>query len=63
MIFILLAYVTSYEASHTSYALSRFTKISLLSLGSGIILVSMIFTAIIPAKYGYSIPKAMASGT
>jgi len=31
-------------------------------MGSGIILIFMVFTAIIPAKYGYSIPKAMASG-
>lgn len=62
MIFILLAYITSYEPSHASYALSRPTKTLLLSIGSGIILVFMVFTAIIPARYGYSIPSAMASG-
>jgi len=62
MIFILLGFVASYEPSHTSYALSRSTKILLLSLGSGIILASMVFTAIIPAKHGYNIPSAMTSG-
>lgn len=62
MLFILLAYITSYEPSRISYVLSRPTKTLLLSMGSGIILVFMVFTAIIPARYGYSIPRAMASG-
>lgn len=62
MIFVLLAYIASYEASHTSYFLSRPSKTLLLSIGSGIILVAIVFTAIIPARYAYSIPSAMASG-
>jgi O-antigen ligase len=62
MIYVLLAYVASYEPSRVSYVLSRPTKTLLLSLGSAIILVFMVFTAIIPARYGYSIPNAMASG-
>jgi|GEM_PF-5332302 len=62
MIFVLLAYIASYEPSHASYVLSHPTKTLLLSVGSGIVLVAVIFTAIIPAKYAYSIPSAMASG-
>ena len=62
MIYVLLAYVASYEPSRASYVLSRPTKTLLLSLGSGIILVFMVFTAIIPARYGYSIPNALTSG-
>jgi hypothetical protein len=62
MLYILFAYIASLESSRASYTMSLPTKTILLSLGSVAVLTLMIFTAIIPAKYSYSIPNAMESG-
>jgi len=62
MIFILFAYIASFSSQNLSYTISRRNRLILLSVGSVIIIIGMIATAIIPARHNLMITNAMTSG-
>ena len=62
MIFILFAYIASFSSQNLSYTISRRNRLILLSVGSVVIIIGMIATAIIPARHNLMITNALASG-